>query len=73
LESSKRERKSLASRAVDVLRRSLAAGRKDIALIDRDHDLDPLRERQDFQKLMAEVEAKAEKPLATAPLPREKE
>jgi hypothetical protein len=25
----------------------------------------------DFQKLLAEVEAKAEKPLATAPLPRE--
>src|SRR5262245_38533586 len=66
------ERESLAGKAVDALRRSLAAGMKDFALIDRDHDLDPLRERQDFQKLMAEVAAKAEKPRATAPLPREK-
>ena len=31
-----------------------------------------LRGRADFQKLVAEVEARAEKPLATAPLPREK-
>jgi serine/threonine protein kinase/WD40 repeat protein len=42
------EREALAERAVDALRRSLAAGMKDIALMDRDHDLDPLRERHDF-------------------------
>jgi WD40 repeat protein len=66
------ECESLANQAVEALRRALAAGMKDFAQIDHDHDLDPLRERQDFQKLMAEVETKAEKPLATAPLPREK-
>lgn len=55
------ERESLASQALDALRRSLAAGMKDFALIDRDHDLDPLRERPDFQKLLAAVEAKTER------------
>jgi WD40 repeat protein/serine/threonine protein kinase len=53
------ERESLASQAVDALRRSLAAGIKDFAWIDRDHDLDPLRERPDFQKLLAEVRAQS--------------
>ena len=38
----------------------------------KEPDFDALRGRADFQKLLAEVEAKAEKPLATAPLPREK-
>ena len=38
----------------------------------KEPDFDALRARPDFQKLLAEVEAKAEKPLATAPLPREK-
>jgi hypothetical protein len=51
---------------------SKGAGMQDFALIDRDHDLDPLRERQDFQKLVAEVQAKAERPPATAPLPGQK-
>jgi len=53
------ERESLASQAVDALRRSFAAGMKDFALIDRDRDLDPLRERPDFQKLRAEAETKS--------------
>jgi hypothetical protein len=35
-------------------------------------DFDPLRGREDFKKLVAEVEAKAEKPLTIAPLPRAK-
>jgi hypothetical protein len=38
----------------------------------KEPDFDTLRGRADFQTLLAEVEAKAEKPLATAPLPREK-
>jgi hypothetical protein len=37
-----------------ALRRSLAAGVTDFAMIDRDHDLDPLRERSDFQALILE-------------------
>jgi hypothetical protein len=35
-------------------------------------DFDALRGRPDFQKLVAEVETKVEKPPATAPLPGEK-
>jgi hypothetical protein len=38
----------------------------------KEPDFDALRGRPDFQKLVAEGEAKAEKPLATAPLPQEK-
>jgi serine/threonine protein kinase len=39
----------------------------------KEPDFDALRGRAHFQKLVAEVEAKAAKPLATAPRPREKE
>src|SRR5262249_30342551 len=42
------EREALADRAMDALRRALAAGMRDFALMERDHDLDPLRERPDF-------------------------
>lgn len=45
------ERQALADQAMDALRRSLAAGMKDFALMDCDHDLDPLRERPDFNAL----------------------
>jgi len=38
----------------------------------REPDFDALRGRADFKKLAAQVEAKAEKPAATAPLPGEK-
>jgi WD40 repeat protein len=53
------ECESLADRALDTLRRSLAAGMKDYALIDRDHDLDPLRERADFRAFMRELVGRA--------------
>jgi WD40 repeat protein/tetratricopeptide (TPR) repeat protein len=45
------EREALAERAVDALRRSLAAGMNNFAWIDRDPSLDPLRERPDFRAL----------------------
>jgi tetratricopeptide (TPR) repeat protein len=38
----------------------------------KEPDFDAVRGRADFQKLVAEVQAKAEKPPATAPLPGEK-
>jgi hypothetical protein len=38
----------------------------------KEPDFDALRGREDFQKLFAEVEAKAEKVPETAPPPREK-
>jgi tetratricopeptide (TPR) repeat protein len=48
------ERETLADRAMEALRRSLAAGMRNFALIDRDHDLDPLRGRSDFRALILE-------------------
>jgi WD40 repeat protein len=60
------ERESLAEQSVQTLRKSLAAGMKDVAILDRDHDLDPLRERPDFRALIEEAKAKP-KPDAAAP------
>jgi hypothetical protein len=38
--------------------RASSKGYKDAAHMKQDTDLDPLRERDDFQKLLAELEAK---------------
>jgi serine/threonine protein kinase/WD40 repeat protein len=48
------EREALANQAMTALRRSLAAGMRNFALIDRDRDLDPLRGRLDFRALVLE-------------------
>jgi tetratricopeptide (TPR) repeat protein len=53
------DREALATRAMDMLKRSLAAGMNDFATIDHDHDLDPLRERPDFGVLILASMAKA--------------
>jgi tetratricopeptide (TPR) repeat protein len=45
--------------ALAMLRIAVARGFKDAALMKKDTDLDPLRQRDDFQKLLAEVEAAA--------------
>jgi serine/threonine protein kinase/tetratricopeptide (TPR) repeat protein len=44
-----------ADRAVQALRQAIARGYKDTAQIAKDRDLDPLRDRQDFRRLVAEV------------------
>jgi tetratricopeptide (TPR) repeat protein len=46
------ERKALGDRAMDALRRSIASGMTNFAIIVRDHDLDPLRDRADFRALI---------------------
>jgi tetratricopeptide (TPR) repeat protein len=46
------ERVALADRAMDALRRAVAAGFSDFGLMDRDKDLDPLRGRADFKALV---------------------
>jgi len=51
------ERDALADQAIGALRRSVAAGMKDFALIDGDHTLDPLRERPEFQAILAQAKA----------------
>jgi len=40
------------------LRKALAAGYQNVDDLKKDKDLDPLREREDFKKLLADVEAK---------------
>jgi hypothetical protein len=41
---------------MDWLRKAIAAGFKEVERLKQDKDLDALREREDFQKLLAEVE-----------------
>jgi tetratricopeptide (TPR) repeat protein/tRNA A-37 threonylcarbamoyl transferase component Bud32 len=43
-------------RAVALLRQAVQAGYKNVALLKKDPDLDPLRQREDFQMLLAELQ-----------------
>jgi serine/threonine protein kinase/tetratricopeptide (TPR) repeat protein len=47
--------------AMDWLKQAVAAGYKDVELFKRDTDLDALRQREDFKKLVAELEAGSKK------------
>ena len=47
-----------AQRAVELLQRAVHDGWKDGANMKKDNDFDPLRARDDFKKLMAELEKK---------------
>jgi hypothetical protein len=44
--------------AVDCLKQAIAAGFTNVEKIKKDTDLDPLRDRENFKKLIAELEAK---------------
>jgi hypothetical protein len=44
--------------AMRLLRDAVSQGHKDAAHVKKDTDLDPLCQRQDFQKLVAELEEK---------------
>jgi hypothetical protein len=44
--------------AMKLLREAVNKGYKDVAHLKKDADLDPLRSRDDFQKLIAEQEGK---------------
>jgi serine/threonine-protein kinase len=50
-----------AARAMDALRQAMAKGYGNLQLIQTDHDLDSLRSRDDFKKLVTELEQKAKK------------
>src|SRR5262249_30505182 len=50
--------KEEADRAMAWLKQAVAAGFEDAAHMAEDQDLDPLRQRADFQKLLRELEAK---------------
>ena len=59
----KTNQEQYAQRAVALLRRAIQAGYKDIPHIQSDNDLDGLRDREDFKKLMSELkEQKKESP-----------
>ena len=47
-----------AAKAVDLLKQAVAKGYKDVAQLKKDSDLDGLRQRDDFKKLLEELEAK---------------
>jgi hypothetical protein len=49
-------REKNAQQAIDLLRQAVANGYKDIARVKKDKDLDSLRGREDFKKLMADME-----------------
>ena len=58
-EGERKERSSAyGDRALAALRQAIDRGFKDVAQMTKDADLEPLRSRADFQKLLAEVEAK---------------
>jgi hypothetical protein len=42
--------------AMKLLREAVSKGFKDVPHVKKDTDLDPLRQREDFQKLVAELE-----------------
>jgi hypothetical protein len=49
------EASTLGEQAVETLRRAVAAGLQDVAYMRRDTDLDPLRSRPDFQRLLMDL------------------
>src|SRR5262249_25126715 len=49
------KKQEYADRAMELLRQAVQAGCKDAAYMAKDTDLDPLREREDFKKLLAEL------------------
>jgi tetratricopeptide (TPR) repeat protein len=60
-----------ADKALDWLRKAVAAGYKNVAHMKKDTDLDPLRPRQDFQQLLARLE-KAQPPAKSQPPAKQK-
>ena len=48
-----------ADQAMAMLRDAVAKGYKDVADMKKDTDLDPLRQREDFKALVAELEQQA--------------
>jgi hypothetical protein len=52
------KKENYAKRAVELLSQAAAKGFKDVAHVRQDTDLDPLRQRDDFKKFLAELAAK---------------
>jgi eukaryotic-like serine/threonine-protein kinase len=56
-----------ADRAMELLQKAIKAGYKDVAQMKKDTDLNALREREDFKKLLADLEKAMQKPEAPKP------
>jgi tetratricopeptide (TPR) repeat protein len=52
------KKQEYADRAMELLEKAVKAGYKDAAHMAKDTDLDPIRGREDFKKLLAEMESK---------------
>jgi tetratricopeptide (TPR) repeat protein len=57
-------------RTMELLQKAVKAGYNDAAHLKADTDLDPLRERKDFRKLLADLEAKFPPKREVLPAPR---
>jgi hypothetical protein len=57
-EQGRAERRACLDRAVDALSKAVAAGYPKVARLRKEASLDPLRSREDFQKLLSELEKK---------------
>ena len=55
------KKEEYAKRAVELLQQAVKAGYKNAAHVTKDTDLDPLRGREDFKKLMAEMKKEEKK------------
>jgi tetratricopeptide (TPR) repeat protein len=64
------KQREYADAAVETLVKAVAAGYKDAAHMKKDSDLDPLRGRDDFRKLLADLEAKFPPKREVQPPPR---
>ena len=72
LDAAKRQAatKFYADQAMVMLRDAVGKGYKDAAHMKEDTDLDPLRQREDFKKLLAELEVKQKAPQGKSPPPK---
>ena len=64
------EKQEYADAAMEMLQKAVKAGYKEAAHMKADPDLDPLRDRDDFKKLLAELEAKFPPKREVLPAPR---
>jgi hypothetical protein len=55
------ERRQYLDQAIDALRKAITAGYRDLAELQTDTSLDPLRDRDDLHKLVAGLQAAKEK------------
>jgi serine/threonine protein kinase/tetratricopeptide (TPR) repeat protein len=60
-QDSARQANAEADRAITWLKKSIAAGFKDVAHIKKDKDFDALRDRADFQELVGQLQARSSK------------